>query len=485
MADVLREVLSNKRIIPVVLAGGSGIRLWPLSREQHPKQFQRVASNLSMLQDAVLRLQGVSDIEPAIVVCNEMHRFLVRGHLRDADLPYQSIILEPSKRGTAPAAVIAALEALDLDEESLMLVLPADHMISNEQQFREALMSAQSAGAMGYFVTFGVKPSRAETGFGYLRSGEKLTSGIFKLAEFVEKPDRQTAEQYLSEGKWLWNSGIFLFPTKAFLAEAQAYDHEMVNYCRLAHQSSELDGDFIRLKKADFESCRTDSIDCAVMEKTKKGAVVPLQAEWSDLGSWESLWEIGQKDSDGNVTHGDVISRDTRNSYVRSDHRLISTLGVDDLVIVDSDDVVLVMSRHRSQELRKLVTDLKTLGRVEHKEHPKVYRPWGSYESVDDGEGFRIKRIIVYPRSRLSLQSHQKRSEHWVVVSGEAIVTKGEETFSLNVNESTYISPGTVHRLENSGTENLVLIEVQIGSYLSEDDIVRYDDDFGRESKKI
>jgi mannose-1-phosphate guanylyltransferase/mannose-6-phosphate isomerase len=437
-----------------------------------------------MLQDAVLRVQGVSDIEPAIVVCRDMHRFLVRSHLRDADLPYQSIILEPSKRGTAPATVIAALEAMDFDEESLMLVLPADHRISNEQQFGEALMSAQLAGAMGYFVTFGVKPSRAETGFGYLRSGEKLTSEIFKLAEFVEKPDRQVAEQYLSEGEWFWNSGIFLFPTKAFLAEAQAYDHEMVNYCRLAHQNSELDGDFIRLKKADFESCRTDSIDCTVMEKTKKGVVVPLQAEWSDLGSWESIWEIGQKDSDGNVTDGDVISRDTRNSYVRSDHRLISTLGVDDLVIVDSGDAVLVMSRHRAQDVQKLVADLKTLGRVEYQEHPKVYRPWGSYESVDAGEGFRIKRITVYPRSRLSLQSHQKRSEHWVVVSGEAMVTKGEEIFSLNVNESTYISSGTVHRLQNAGTENLVLIEVQIGSYFGEDDIVRYDDDFGRESKK-
>ena len=458
------------------------MRLWPLSREQRPKQFLPLTSNFSMLQETIRRLRNLADAQPAIIVCGERHRFLVHGHLQEAEFPYQSIILEPSKRGTAPAAVIAAIEAMTLDEESLILVLAADHIIGNEQAFGDAVTSARSESARDHLMTFGVEPNRPETGFGYLRQGKKVDTNLFKLAEFVEKPDRQTAQGYLSKGGWYWNSGIFLFPAKVFLEEVETYQEEMFKHCQLAHQRSQLDGEFIRVSKGDFDLSRNESIDRAIMEKTAKAMIIPLQSGWSDVGSWESIWEVGQKDPDGNVTQGDVVSLDTHNSYMHSESRLISAVGVEELVIVESVDAVLVMPRNRAQDVQQVVAKLDALGRTEQEKHPKVYRPWGSYETVDSGEGFHVKRITIYPRSRLSLQSHEQRAEHWVVVSGEAIVTRGNEKFSLNANASTYISPGTIHRLENSGNEDLVLIEVQTGTYFGEDDIVRYEDDFGRET---
>jgi len=477
--------LSNKNIIPVILAGGVGRRLWPLSREQHPKQFIRVESDYSMLQDSMRRLSKLSIADQAIVICNEEHRFLVRGQLKEVGLSCKSIILEPVGRGTAAATVIAALAAMNIRDDSLILVLPADHIIQSQAGFSSALKIARIAERMNHFVAFGAPPNRIETGYGYLRLGEEVASKVYRVSEFVEKPDARTAEEYLLEGSWHWNSGIFLLPAKTFLDEVKAFEPDMFRHCCSAYQGAQLDGEFFRLEESNFKLCRTDSIDRAVMEKTNRALVVLLNAGWSDGGSWQSLWEIGQKDDDGNVSHGDVITLETRNTYIHSDRRLITTLGVDDLVIVDSRNAVLVMQRDRAQDVDKVVAELTETGRVEHEEHCKVYRPWGSYEVVDRGEGFQVKRITVNPNGRLSLQAHQRRSEHWIVVSGSAVVTSGQETFSLKENESTFIPSGTRHRFENQGKEDLMLIEVQTGSYFGEDDIIRYEDDYGRNSTDL
>ena len=443
-----------------------------------------MAADRSMLQETVRRLNDLSNVALPIIVCSEMHRFLVRGQLQEAGYVCGPILLEPVGRGTAPAATVAALEAMAGDNDPLLLVVPADHVIGDEREFANALAVAEPAARADYLVTFGVPPTRPESGYGYLRCGETIDENVFRMSAFVEKPDIETAQQYLDEGTWYWNSGMFLFRAKQYLAEVEQHEPDMVTHCREAHQGAEHDGNFVRLAKSDFERCRPDSIDCAVMEKTKKAVVVSLDAGWSDVGSWQALWEIGQKDDDGNVTRGDVMTLQARNTYIHSERALISAVGVENLVIIDSADTLLVTRRDNAQGVQQFVADLKAAGRPEYQQHRKVYRPWGSYDSVDAGEGFQVKRLTVYPNARLSLQSHRQRAEHWIVVRGSALVTRGQDTFLLHENESTYISPGTRHRLENPGKQDLVLIEVQTGSYLGEDDIVRYEDDFNRGSNE-
>ena len=474
--------MSDSKIIPVILAGGIGTRLWPLSREQHPKQFLEIAADRSMLQETVRRLRDLPNVALPMIVCSEIHRFLVRGQLQEAGYLCRSILLEPAGRGTAPAATVAVLEAILGDNDPLLLVVPADHVMGNEHEFSRALTVAEPAARAGCLVTFGVPPTRAETGYGYLRCGDAVEENVYRMSEFVEKPDIETAKQYVDEGTWCWNSGMFLFRAKQYLTEVEQHEPDIATRCREAHQEAERDGDFVRLGKSGFEQCKADSIDCAVMEKTEKAVVVSLDAVWSDVGSWQALWDIGHKDDEGNVTRGDVMTLQTRNTYIYSERALVSTVGVEDLVIVNSPDTLLVTRRDKAQDVQKIVANLKAAGRTEYQQHRKVYRPWGSYDSVDAGEGFQVKRITVYPSARLSLQSHQHRAEHWIVVRGSALVTRGQDTFLLDENESTYISPGTRHRLENPGTQDLVLIEVQTGNYLGEDDIVRYEDDFNRGS---
>lgn len=475
--------MENNKIIPVILAGGTGTRLWPLSRDQLPKQFLRMVADYSMLQETVRRLYNLPNVDPPIIVCSERHRFLVRGQLQEVEFACGTILLEPIGRGTAPAALVASLEVMLGDKDPLLFVVPADHVIEDEGKLKTALRVAESAARSDCLVTFGVLPTRAETGYGYLRCGEKLKENIFRMSGFMEKPDVETAGRYLADGAHYWNSGMFLFRARQFLAEAELYEPDMVAHCRDAHKNAKSDGVFLRLSKSDFQRSRVDSIDRAVMEKTEKGIIVSLDANWSDVGSWQALWEIGHKDDDGNVTRGDVVTLQTHNSYIHSEHKLVSAVGVKDLVIIDSPDALLVTHRDKTQDVHQIVAGLKTAGRTEYKQHNnKVYRPWGSYTSVDIGEGFQVKRITVNPNARLSLQSHRLRAEHWIVVSGIALVTRGQETFYLRENESTHIPAGIRHRLENPEKKNLVLIEVQTGSYLGEDDIVRYEDDFFRDS---
>jgi mannose-1-phosphate guanylyltransferase/mannose-6-phosphate isomerase len=474
--------LPNIKIIPVILAGGSGTRLWPLSRQRHPKQFLGMATDGSMLQETVRRLSNLENVSLPMIVCSEKHRFLVRGQLQEAGYLSGPKLLEPVGRGTAPAVTVAALEAISAEDDPLLLVVPADHVIGDEREFGRALAAAVPAAKVDSLVTFGVPATRAETGYGYLCCGERMYENVYRVSGFVEKPDIDTAQQYLDEGIWYWNSGMFLFRAKQYLAEIEQHGPDIARRCRDAHQKAEHDGDFVRLAKSDFEECKADSIDCAVMEKTENAVVVSLDAVWSDVGSWQALWEIGQKDGDGNVTRGDVMTLQTRNTYIHSEQGLVSTVGVEDLVIVNSTDALLVARRDKAQDVQQVVADLKAAGRQEYQQHRKVYRPWGSYDSIDFGEGFQVKRITVYPNARLSLQSHQQRAEHWIVVRGSALVTRGHDTFHLDENQSTYISPGTRHRLENPGERDLVLIEVQTGNYLGEDDIVRYEDDFDRGS---
>jgi mannose-1-phosphate guanylyltransferase/mannose-6-phosphate isomerase len=474
--------VSDRKIIPVILAGGTGTRLWPLSRERHPKQFLDIAAGRSMLQETMRRLRDLPNVALPMIVCSEMHRFLVRGQLQEAEYLCGSILLEPAGRGTAPAATVAALEAILGDNDPLLLVVPADHVIGNEHEFSRALAIAEPAARADCLVTFGVPPTRVETGYGYLRCGDAVEENVYRMSAFVEKPDFETAKRYVDEGTWYWNSGMFLFRAKQYLTEIEQHEPDIATRCREAHREAEHDGDFVRLGQSDFKQCKEDSIDCAVMEKTEKAVVVSLDAVWSDVGSWQALWEIGQKDDEGNVTRGDVMTLQTRNTYIHSERALVSAVGVEDLVIVNSPDTLLVTRRDTAQDVQKVVADLKAAGRTEYQQHRKVYRPWGNYDSVDAGEGFQVKRITVYPSARLSLQSHQHRAEHWIVVRGSALVTRGQDTFFLHENESTYISPGTRHRLENPGKKDLVLIEVQTGNYLGEDDIVRYEDDFNRGS---
>jgi mannose-1-phosphate guanylyltransferase/mannose-6-phosphate isomerase len=462
---------------PVLLSGGSGTRLWPLSREAYPKQFLPLAGDDTMLQATWLRVAGIAGAAP-IVVANEEHRFLVAEQLRQAGAPIPSILLEPVGRNTAPAIAAAALQAM-LDGDPLLLVLPSDHVIANADAFRDAVHTAIAAAEQGALVTFGIVPASAETGFGYIQAADAEIAGVHRVARFVEKPDAATAQSYLDTGGYYWNSGMFLFRASRYLEELECFRPDVLAATRLAFERARRDGDFIRLDKDAFTACPADSIDYAVMERTDAAAVLPVDIGWSDLGSWSALWDVATRDADGNATLGDVIAVDSRNSYVHG-RRLVALVGVDDLVVVDTDDAVLVARKDRVQDVKHVVARLKQEQRSQAALHREVHRPWGSYDSVDVGARFQVKRIKVKPGARLSLQSHTQRAEHWIVVSGTARVTRDNDVFELHANQSTYIPIGARHRLENPGTQMLELIEVQSGDYLGEDDIVRYDDAYGR-----
>ncbi|MES1945485.1 mannose-1-phosphate guanylyltransferase/mannose-6-phosphate isomerase [Salinisphaera sp. PC39] len=469
-------------LVPVLLAGGSGTRLWPLSREARPKQFLAVTDGESLLQGAIERATRIEGVGDPLVVGREAHRFMIAEHMRRAGVDGR-VILEPAARNTAPAVAVAALEALARDDDAMLLVLPSDHVIGDAGRFATAVAAGREAAAQGLLVTFGVEPTRPETGYGYIRAGAPVAGDTCRIEAFVEKPDEATARSYLDAGGYYWNSGMFLFPAGAYLAALATHAPDILEAARAAHEGATRDADFLRLDAEAFAACRSESIDYAVMEKTRDAAVVPLSATWSDLGSWSALAEVLPADADGNVARGDVLLEDTRDSVVYSDGRLIATLGVRDQVIVETTDAVLVADRGREQEIKTLVRRLEAAGRSEASEHRKVYRPWGSYESIASGDRFQVKRIIVSPGGRLSLQMHHHRAEHWVVVQGTAKVTRGDEEMLLTEDQSTYIPLGTTHRLENPGNIDLILIEVQSGGYLGEDDIVRLDDVYGRADK--
>jgi len=464
---------------PVLLSGGVGSRLWPVSREAYPKQFLPLAGEQSMLVDTLHRLEALS-AQPPMVVCNEEHRFIVAEQLREAGVAGAEIILEPCGRNTAPAVAVAALQALKSDEDAILLVLPADHLVENPAAFHAAVREALPLAEQGRLVTFGVVPTRAETGYGYIRRGPSLGGGLYNLESFVEKPDAATAESYLQSGDYLWNSGKFLFGARAYIEELRVLAPAMLEACVGALEGAEADLDFVRLDADIFATCPSDSIDYAVMEKTERGAVAVLDCGWSDVGAWSALWDVGEADAQGNVLQGDVLVDQSHNNYLRSESRLLAVTGINDLVVVETADAVLVSHRDTVQDVKRLVTALKSSGRAEANVHARVYRPWGSYESLITSERFQVKSIIVNPGQKLSLQKHHHRAEHWIVVSGTAEVTCEEKVFTLAEDESTYIPLGHKHRLANPGRIPLELIEVQSGSYLGEDDIVRYEDIYGR-----
>ncbi|ATJ82679.1 mannose-1-phosphate guanylyltransferase/mannose-6-phosphate isomerase [Halomonas beimenensis] len=466
-------------ITPVIMAGGSGSRLWPLSRQLRPKQFLPLTGEDTMLQATLKRLSPLDHAAP-LVICNETHRFLVAEQLRQQGVEKAQILLEPEGRNTAPAIALAALQAAEHDSESLLLVLAADHLIPDVAAFHESLAQAQQLAERGHLVTFGVVPTHAETGYGYIQRGERQGDAGYRVARFVEKPDRATAQDYLGGDDYYWNSGMFLFRARRYLEELERFQPAMVSACRAALAGARHDLDFIRLDEDAFNACPADSIDFAVMERTADASVVPLDAGWSDIGSWSALWEVSEQDEQGNVMHGDVMVHDSHDLLVHAEHRLVATVGVDKLVVVETKDAVLVASKDRVQEVKCIVERLQAEGRDEHQNHREVYRPWGMYDSIDRGGRYQVKRITVNPGAKLSVQMHHHRAEHWVVVSGTAKVTNGEKSYLVSENESTYIPVGQVHALENPGVIPLELIEVQSGAYLGEDDIVRLEDQYGR-----
>lgn len=464
---------------PVVLAGGSGSRLWPKSRVALPKQFLSLTSEQSMLQETLARLDGTEAQSP-IVICNDAHRFLVADQLLQADCQHGGIILEPVGRNTAPAIALAAMHAIKTDPEAVLLVLAADHLIQSTSAFHSAIQKAETLALQGKLVTFGIVPDQAHTGYGYIKSGAALGEG-FSVSEFVEKPDLSTATQYVNSGDYYWNSGMFMFQAKTYLSELAKYAPDILSVCERAIATGTPDLEFIRVDADVFSQSPDDSIDYAVMEHTQLAAMVALDAGWSDVGSWSSLWETAEsKDKDGNVLVGDVMVTDTSNTYVNAEERLVATVGLDDVVIVETKDAVLVANKSKVQDIKTIVNQLKAEKRPEFEFHREVYRPWGKYDSIDNGERFQVKRITVNPGEKLSVQMHHHRAEHWIVVSGTANVTIDESVTMLTENQSIYIPIGSVHALENPGKIPLELIEVQSGSYLGEDDIVRFSDRYGR-----
>ncbi|MFT6956870.1 MAG: mannose-1-phosphate guanylyltransferase/mannose-6-phosphate isomerase [Halieaceae bacterium] len=466
-------------LIPVILSGGVGSRLWPVSRELHPKQFLPLLGELSMLQETLQRSSAL-EVAPPIIVCNEAHRFLVAEQLRQIQLHSGAIILEPEGRNTAPAVALAALKALSEDPEAQLLILPADHHIQDVAAFITAAENSLDLVAEGRLVTFGVVPTSPEIGYGYIKCGDSRGDTQFDLECFVEKPDLVTAQAYLESGDYLWNSGMFLFRASTYLEELQVHAPLILKHCRAAMTDASLDMDFVRPDPTHFLASPSDSIDYAVMERTVQGAVTALDCGWSDVGAWSALWDVSASDSDGNVIQGDVLAEDCSGSFIRSDARLVAALGVENLVIVETSDAVLVADRGSVQDVKKIVSRLKSLGREEANLHQCVFRPWGSYESLVVADRFQVKRIIVEPGQQLSLQKHHHRAEHWIVVAGTAEVTCEEKVFMLREDESTYIPLGYKHRLANRGRIPLELIEVQSGTYLGEDDIVRFEDIYGR-----
>ncbi|GAB3478924.1 mannose-1-phosphate guanylyltransferase/mannose-6-phosphate isomerase [Marinomonas epiphytica] len=464
------------KIIPVILSGGVGSRLWPLSREHFPKQCLPLTDEeFSLLQNTVKRTNAL-DVAAPIVVCNEDHRFLIAQQLQSLGVEKSSIILEPAGRNTAPAIALAALEAQFRNEdEALLLVLPADHVIRDIVAFENAIIQAAELAKENALVTFGIKPTRPETGYGYIRSGDN-----HDVAEFVEKPNLETAKKYLESGDYLWNSGMFLFNSKTYLEELASHRSDIFQAVSLAYDQRNQDLDFVRVDEKTFTECPEDSIDFAVMEPTQKAKVVPYSGDWSDIGAWDALYDYSTKDQHANVLIGDVMSEGTTNSFVRSESRLVATVGVHNLIVVETADAILIMSKDKAQDVKKIVKRIHAEGRDEHMFHTTVHRPWGSYQTVDLGDRHQVKRIMVKPGEKLSVQMHHHRAEHWVVVSGTAKVQNGEKEILLTENESTYIPVGVVHALENPGKIPLELVEVQSGSYLGEDDIVRFSDRYGR-----
>lgn len=468
------------KILPVIMAGGSGTRLWPLSRTQYPKQFLKLSPDgYTLLQATLLRLKNLDCADP-ILICNEEHRFLAAEQMREIGITAK-IILEPEGKNTAPAITLAALYQTQQakDSDTIMLVLAADHVITEQAQFEHSIMQALELAKHDKLVTFGIVPTHAETGYGYIEKGHAALNG-FQVQRFVEKPDAATAEQYLESQKFLWNSGMFMFKADIYLNELQKYAQDIYSSCVASMQDTKADLDFIRIDKDAFKQCRSESIDYAVMEQTQDAVVVPLDANWNDVGSWSALWDIQNKDDQGNVIQGDVITVKSQNNYVFSESRLVSLLGVDNLVVIETKDAILVADKSKVQDIKKIVESIKEQGRTEHFCHREVYRPWGKYDSIDHAERYQVKRITVKPGQKLSIQMHHHRSEHWIVVSGTAKIHKGKESFLLTENQSTYIPLGEIHALENPGKVQLELIEVQSGSYLGEDDIVRFEDLYGR-----
>ncbi|MBX3489189.1 mannose-1-phosphate guanylyltransferase/mannose-6-phosphate isomerase [Parvibaculum sp.] len=472
-------------IYPVILSGGVGSRLWPTSRALYPKQLLPLVSDRAMLVETAARVAGLPHCAAPIVVSNDDQRFIIAQQMQEAGFRPLAHILEPEGRNTAPAAAAAAAFVQSRDPQGILLILPADHHIGDVEAFRRAVNEGARLAAAGKLVTFGIVPSAPETGYGYIRRGAALAEGPgFAVARFVEKPDLATAENYLAEGDYDWNAGIFMFRADRILEEMRAHCPEIAARAGEAVAKAAHDLDFLRLDAAAFAACPSDSIDYAVMERTDAAAVIPADMGWSDIGSWSALWEIGAKDDSGNVTIGDVIAEDTRDSYIRAEHGLVATLGVDNLVIVETGDVLLVASRDRVQDVKKIVARIAGAGRSEHSAHRRVHRPWGFYESLDAGARHQVKHLMVHPGAALSLQMHHRRAEHWVVVKGRAQVTVGDAVSMLEENQSVYIPIETKHRLENPGSEPLSIIEVQSGAYLGEDDIVRFDDVYGRDVKK-
>jgi mannose-1-phosphate guanylyltransferase/mannose-6-phosphate isomerase len=467
-----------KQIKPIIMAGGSGTRLWPLSRTQFPKQFLKLGlDGYTLLQSTILRLKNL-DCDDPILICNEEHRFLAAEQMREIGVNAR-IILEPVGKNTAPAIALAAILLRQKQENKLMLVLAADHAISEQTAFENSIKDAIDLASQNKLVTFGIVPTHVETGYGYIEKGTPIEHG-FNIDKFVEKPDQATAQAYLESQRFLWNSGMFMFEAEQYLEELKKYASDIFQACNLSMQNICLDIDFIRIDQMEFEKCRSESIDYAVMERTAHAVVIPLEAGWSDVGSWSALWDIKPKDHNGNVTDGDVLLHHSQNNYCYSESRLVSLLGVENLVVVETKDAVLVADKNKVQDIKKIVEQLKNDDRSEYYRHREVYRPWGKYDSIDQSSRYQVKRITVKPGQKLSIQMHYHRSEHWIVVSGTAKIHKGTESFLLTENESVYIPLGEIHALENPGKLPLELIEVQSGSYLGEDDIVRFDDLYGR-----
>lgn len=467
------------KIIPVILSGGSGTRLWPLSRKMFPKQFLSLVGDETMLQTTLSRLDGL-ELSAPIVVCNEDHRFIVAEQMRQSGVEHPHIILEPEGKNTAPATALAAIYAQEnFEADALMLVLSADHLIQDVKAFHEAIILASAPALINKLVTFGVVPTHPETAYGYIQYTQSKQS-VFEVVDFVEKPNLEKAQLYIDAGNYLWNSGMFLFKSDCFLNELKQYQNKIYNSCIKAMRHESHDMDFIRVDKDAFVNCPTDSIDYAVMEKTNLAMVLPLDAGWNDIGSWSSLWDVHAKDGRGNSIHGDVLLHDSDNNLVMSENKLVAAVGVEDLIIVETKDAVLVAKKDKSQEVKEIVDRLKASNREEAYFHRVVYRPWGYFDSVEEGERFKVKRISVKPGAKLSLQMHHHRAEHWVVVSGTARVQRDDETLLLTENESIYLHVGQRHSLENLGQLPLEIIEIQTGSYLGEDDIVRFEDKYGR-----